>query len=331
MAIHPKHKISSILNFLNLFRGTLCFRRRLLRSLMNVRSSRPLRKDFVTMQNELLSEEREEKVGGRGCRTAGDRSLPSNCHLAGGHYPSESRHHCQCSQLRPVGLLCALPRLHRQRHPFGAAELQLREACRAPMSAQGYPEPNGRATVLYVFMLLTANIVAETYRSGAIKNIIGRGIAKKQYYLSIVFLVSAAYLLVMLAGSVVMGILVGSKFGMGGVPYPAYYALAVIARILFAIAHISFALTTTIYTRNAITGTVFGFVIPNIPKILEMILGFFRIPIDLGFIKISTYMPSGYSASNDLSSFLPCFAVLCGYLIVSVFAGLGLLNRQDVK
>ena len=63
MAIHPKHKISSILNFLNLFRGTLCFRRRLLRSLMNVRSSRPLRKDFLAMQNEHLSEEREEKVG----------------------------------------------------------------------------------------------------------------------------------------------------------------------------------------------------------------------------------------------------------------------------
>ena len=35
--------------------------RRLLRSLMNVRSPRPLRKDFLTMQNELLSEEREEK------------------------------------------------------------------------------------------------------------------------------------------------------------------------------------------------------------------------------------------------------------------------------
>ena len=124
----------------------------------------------------------------------------------------------------------------------------------------------GEETVLYVFMLLTANIVAETYRSGAIKNIIGRGIAKEQYYFSIAFTVSAVYLLVMLAGSVVMAILVGSKFGMGGLPYPAYYALAVIARILFAIAHISFALTMTIYTRNAITGTVFGFVIPNIPK-----------------------------------------------------------------
>ena len=40
-------------------------------------------------------------------------------------------------------------------------------------------------SILYIFMLLTANTVAETYRSGVMKNIIGRGIAKKQYYLSI--------------------------------------------------------------------------------------------------------------------------------------------------
>ena len=73
----------------------------------------------------------------------------------------------------------------------------------------------GGATLLYVFMLLTANTVAETYRSGVMKNIIGRGIAKKQYYLSIVFMVSAAYLLVMLIGGIIMGVLAGSRFGMG--------------------------------------------------------------------------------------------------------------------
>lgn len=186
-------------------------------------------------------------------------------------------------------------------------------------------------TVLYVFMLLTANMVAEGYRSGVMKNIIGRGIAKKQYYLSIVFTVSAAYVLVMLLGGIVMGILTGSRFGMGGIPYPAYYALAVLARILFVMAHISFALTMTIYTRNAITGTVFGLVIPNIPKILEMILGFLKIHVDLDFIKISAHSPSVYAASNDLSSFLPSFVMLCGYLIVSVFAGFALLQHQDIK
>lgn len=73
----------------------------------------------------------------------------------------------------------------------------------------------GGDTLLYVFMLLTANTVAETYRSGVMKNIIGRGIAKKQYYLSIVFMVSAAYLLVMLIGGIIMGVLAGSRFGMG--------------------------------------------------------------------------------------------------------------------
>ena len=132
----------------------------------------------------------------------------------------------------------------------------------------------GGDAILYVFMLLTANTVAETYRSGVMKNLIGRGVAKKQYYLSMVFTVSAAYVLVMLAGGIVMGVLAGSKFGIGAISYPGYYVLAVVARILFVMAHISFALTMTIYTRNAITGFIFGLLIPNIPKILEMVLGF---------------------------------------------------------
>lgn len=189
----------------------------------------------------------------------------------------------------------------------------------------------GGDIILYVFMLLTANTVAEAYRSGVMKNIIGRGIAKKQYYLSIVFVVSVAYVLVMLLGSIITGVLAGSRVGMGAVAYPGYYALSVIARILFVIAHISFVLTMTIYTKNAIIGFAFGLVIPNIPKIVEMILGFLKITVDLDFIKISTHMPSVYSASNDLWSFLSCFAVLCVYLILAVFAGFRILKHQDIK
>ena len=189
----------------------------------------------------------------------------------------------------------------------------------------------GGDTILYVFMLLTANTVAEAYRSGVMKNIVGRGIEKNQYYLSIVFTISTAYVLVMLIGSIIAGILAGSKFGMGAMAYPGYYALSIIARILFVIAHISFALTMTIYTKNAIIGAVFGLAIPNIPKFLEMVLGFLKMPVDLGFIKISTHMPSVYAVSNDLSSFLPCFAVLCGYLVLAVFAGFRILKHQDIK
>ena len=61
--------------------------------------------------------------------------------------------------------------------------------------------------VLYGFMLLTANMIAEAYSSGVMKNIIGRGIPKKRYYLSIIFTISAACVLVMLIGGVIMGVL----------------------------------------------------------------------------------------------------------------------------
>ncbi len=185
--------------------------------------------------------------------------------------------------------------------------------------------------VLYAFMLLTANMIAEAYRSGVMKNIIGRGIPKKQYYLSVVVTVSAAFLLVMLLSGIVMGVLAGSRSDLGTISYPAFYALSVIARILFVMAHISFAVTMAILTRNAIAGVIFGLMVPNIPQILEMILRFLKIRVDLGFLKISTHTPSIYEASNDLSTFLPCLIVLCGYLAVSIFVGLRLLKYQDIK
>lgn len=189
----------------------------------------------------------------------------------------------------------------------------------------------GGDTVLYAFMLLTANMMAEAYRSGVMKTIVGRGIAKKQYYLSVVFTISAVYVLAMLVSGIVTGVLAYNKFGLGTVLYPGYYVLSILARILFVIAHVSFAITMAILTRNAITGVVFALVIPNIPQILEMILGFLKINMDLGFFKISAHMPSVYSASNDLSSFLPCFVVLSGYLIVSTAVGFRLLKHQDIK
>ena len=153
--------------------------------------------------------------------------------------------------------------------------------------------------VLYAFMLLTANMIAEAYRSGVMKN--------------------------------VMGVLAGSRSGLGTISYPAFYALSVIARILFVMAHISFAVTMAILTRNAISGVILGLMVPNIPQILEMILRFVKIRVDLGFLKISTHTPSIYEASNDLSTFLPCLIVLCGYLAASIFAGLRLLKYQDIK
>lgn len=189
----------------------------------------------------------------------------------------------------------------------------------------------GGDMVLYAFMLLTTNMIAEAYRSGAMKNIIGRGIPKKQYYLSIVYTISAAYLLVMLISGIAAGVLAGSRFGMGTILYPGYYALSVAARIFFVMAHISFAVTMAIFTRNAITGVVLGLVIPNIPQIVEMVLSFLRIHISLDFLKLSTYMPYIDTASNDLSTFLPYFIVVCGYLILSIFAGFRLLKHQDVK
>ena len=118
--------------------------RQLLRSLMNVRPPLPLKPDFLSMQDALLSAEREEKgvvdadllpeVPGRPgivlwqgdiTRLKADAIVnAANSALLGCFHPCHG---------------CIDNAIH------SAAGLQLREACCLLMQAQGHPEPNGRA------------------------------------------------------------------------------------------------------------------------------------------------------------------------------------------
>ena len=185
--------------------------------------------------------------------------------------------------------------------------------------------------VLYAFMLLTANMIAESYRSGAIKNIVGRGINKKNYYFSIIVTTSVVYLLVMLACGIIMGSIAFVKSGMGSLSYPGYYAFSVVVRAFFTLTYISFAATMTILTRNAISGFIMSLLLPYVPKVLESLFGFLRIRLSFDFMNISSNMPSVYEASNDLSPFFPCVAVLAGYFVFSVLLGIYWLQHQDIK
>lgn len=118
--------------------------RRLLRSLMNVRPPWPLGKDFLLLQDELLSEEREEK----GIVEAADLPVTAA-------HPKIAIWRGDITRLNADAIVnaanstllgCFIP-CHSciDNAIHSAAGLQLREACRALMEAQGHPEPNGRA------------------------------------------------------------------------------------------------------------------------------------------------------------------------------------------
>lgn len=91
------------------------------------------------------------------------------------------------------------------------------------------------------------------------------------------------------------------------------------------------ALAANIIAEVYRSGAIFGFLVPYIPQAVEMILGVFKIHISLDFIKLSAHMPSVYEASNQLSTFLPCFLVAGGYLLVSFLIGFQRLKGQDIK
>ena len=126
--------------------------RRLLRSLMNVRPPRPIRPDFLTVQDELLSAERARKgvIDGDALPVLaahpqlaiwqGDITRlqvdaivnAANAALLGCFYPCHG---------------CIDNAIH------SAAGLQLRDACSEIMDRQGHPEPNGQAKITPGFNL----------------------------------------------------------------------------------------------------------------------------------------------------------------------------------
>lgn len=126
------------------FPGDLASQRRLLRSLMNVRPPKPLKREFLETQDELLSAEREEKGV-----TAADTMPVTASH------PRIAVWQGDITRLRADAIVnaansallgCFCPchgcidnAIH------SAAGLQLRDACNEIMRRQGYPEPNGQA------------------------------------------------------------------------------------------------------------------------------------------------------------------------------------------
>ena len=119
-------------------------RRRLLRSLMNVRPPMPLNREFLAVQDGLLSAEREKKGVVDGA------ALP-----ASGRHPQIAVWRGDITRLRVDAIVnaanSALLGCFRPCHGcidnaiHSSAGLQLREECSQIMEAQGRPEPTGRA------------------------------------------------------------------------------------------------------------------------------------------------------------------------------------------
>lgn len=118
--------------------------RLLLRSLMNVRPPKPLRRDFLAAQDQLLSLEREEKgvveAGGLPLTAAhpqiavwqGDITRLAVDAIVDADNSALLGCFCPCHG-------CIDNAIH------SAAGLQLRDECNEIMQRQGYPEPAGRA------------------------------------------------------------------------------------------------------------------------------------------------------------------------------------------
>lgn len=85
--------------------------RRLLRSLMNVRPPMPLKREFLAIQDNLLSAEREAKGVVEGAALPPRQRLPADSRLERGYYPAEGGRDRRRRQCCSFGLFLSLPRL----------------------------------------------------------------------------------------------------------------------------------------------------------------------------------------------------------------------------
>jgi len=118
--------------------------RRLLRSLMNVRPPMPLSPDFLTLQDQLLSAESEEKGIVDGDALPATAAHPQIAIWQGDITCLKADAIVNAANSALLGCFCPCHGcIDNAIH--SAAGLQLREACHRLMTAQGHEEPTGRA------------------------------------------------------------------------------------------------------------------------------------------------------------------------------------------
>ena len=129
--------------------------RRLLRALMNARPPRPLSEDFLTLQDELLSAEREARG------VVDVMALPSDASDARIALWQGDITRLAADAIVNAALLgCFIP-CHRciDNAIHSAAGLQLRAACAALMEEQGHPEETGTAQITEGYNLPARHVI----------------------------------------------------------------------------------------------------------------------------------------------------------------------------
>jgi len=128
------------------FSGEEAAQRRLLRSLMNVRPPMPLSPEFLAVQNELLSAEREEKGIVESDTLPVTAACPQIAIWQGDITRLRADAIVNAANSALLGCFCPCHGcIDNAIH--SAAGLQLRDECSRLMTAQGCPEPNGKAKI----------------------------------------------------------------------------------------------------------------------------------------------------------------------------------------
>lgn len=185
-------------------------------------------------------------------------------------------------------------------------------------------------TIIILFAVLTGRFILEEYSNGAIKNILGRGISRTNYFFSKIiatYLVAIVTSILFVVVQVVISIL-SARFGM--IEHPEYLILGIILDMIYLLAIITIVIGTTAITRSGIIIFVVFIMTINIFKIIMLISSIVHVhmKINLIWFDISTYV--GKIGYNNI---IPIKGIITAVVYIIIFLAIGVygIKKQDVR
>ena len=214
-------------------------------------------------------------------------------------------------------------------------------------------EPNGAKIMFilfgqlsyfgFLFAIFIAMNMSESYKSGAVKSIFGRGIGKEKYLIGNILTVSGLYII---AWGIFVAITTGVNsifVSFGTIKHPFNIFLVLVMLIIFAIAMITMVCVLTMVFKNGLLGFIIAWGIINAVGVMQFFIGFFsafpgnignsfvKMSLSLKYVAIDSYINNTTSHMNDTKMMLYGIYAGIAYIIVFMIIGKLVLKRQEIK
>ncbi|MGL4451798.1 MAG: hypothetical protein ACRCTZ_11470 [Sarcina sp.] len=186
-------------------------------------------------------------------------------------------------------------------------------------------------TLAIIFLILMAILISEDYSSGAMKNIIGKGVNKLKYYIGNILAIMILYLVVSLIYSTVLTSYYTILNGFGSFEEIKYILVKSLVQFIIVVGMMFVVATVVIITKKTISGLILGCIILYIPSFLSILSIFIKLKFNFEIISLNYYQNIVATGSLQLKILIQAVVISVCYIILATLISNIILKKQEVK